>query len=486
MNDDLQAVADAFRGTMPRDAHVSVFRIDQLDRTGVPVVQANLILPDEPATIGYGYGFTKVEAEVGALGELCEEVHVGRHVAEAPRVTGSHASLSCERPVADPLTLCLPAGSDYAPDLALDWIEARRWPSGEAVLVPREWVAAYPYQLGAKPRLITPITNGLGAGFDLEHAIAHGIMEALQRDGNVTGYRALDQGIVVEPDAVADAQVQGLLDRLRALGIGVTVKLASTEFGMTNLYVVGDDRGQPVVPIQVTACGEAVHPDRSRGLRKALLEFCGSRARKAATHGPVPLLRKALPAEYVERQLAVAMLDEEEPRALAAMVEWMGLDAAALRARLAGTVFSERQRRNLSDLPDAGAAAVASSKDRLDLLVRALAAEGLEVLYVDCSPSAEVRVVKVVVPGLESETMSYHRIGWRGVRRLRARGDALLRDAPGEGLQRVRLRPEDEARAGGPAWFDTALATRIVGGLYPMYRETGTFSAQLASRKEAA
>jgi ribosomal protein S12 methylthiotransferase accessory factor len=486
MSDDLQAVADAFRGTMPRDAHVSVFRIDQLDRTGVPVVQANLILPDEPATIGYGYGFTEVEAEVGALGELCEEVHVGRHVAEAPRIAGSHASLSRERPVADPLTLCLPAGSDYTPDLTLDWIEARRWPSGEAVLVPREWVAAYPYQLGAKPRLITPITNGLGAGFDLEHAIAHGIMEALQRDGNVTGYRALDQGLVVEPDAVADAQVQGLLDRLRALGIGVMVKLASTEFGMTNLYVVGDDRGQPVVPIQVTACGEAVHPDRARGLRKALLEFCGSRARKAATHGPVPLLRQALPPAYVERQLAVAMLDEEEPRALAAMVEWMGLDAAALRARLAGTVFSERQRRRLSDLPDAGAAAVASSKDRLDLLVRALAAEGLEVLYVDCSPSAEVRVVKVVVPGLESETMSYHRIGWRGVRRLRARGDALLRDAPGEGLRRVRLRPEDEARAGGPAWFDTALATRIVGGLYPMYRETGTFSAQLAARSEAA
>ncbi|MGG5888296.1 hypothetical protein ACLF3G_14265 [Falsiroseomonas sp. HC035] len=89
MSDDLQAVADAFRGTMPRDAHVSVFRIDRLDRTGVPVVQASLILPDEPATIGYGYGFSAVEAEVGALGELCEEVHVGRHVAEAPRVTGS-------------------------------------------------------------------------------------------------------------------------------------------------------------------------------------------------------------------------------------------------------------------------------------------------------------------------------------------------------------------------------------------------------------
>lgn len=480
MSDDLHAVAAAFRGTMPPNSHVSVFRIDQLDRIGVPVVQANLILADEPATVGYGYGFTEIEAEVGALGELCEEVHVGRHVAEAERVTGSYADLSRGRAVADPLTLCLSAGSDYDPAMILPWIEARRWPSGEPVLVPREWVAAYPYQLGEKPRLITPITNGLGAGFDLEHAIAHGIMEALQRDGNVVSYRALDQGVVVEPDAVEDAQVRGLLDHLRALGIGVTVKLAATDFGMANLYVVGDDAGQPTAPIQVTACGEAVHPDRNRTLRKALLEFCGSRARKAATHGPIPLLRQNLPSEYVERQLAVAMLDEEEPRALDAMVEWMGQDAASLRARLAGTVFAERARRKLSELPTVPAAAVASSRGRLALLVERLAAEGLEVLYVDCSPpDGGVRVVKVIVPGLEIETMSYHRIGWRGVRRLRERGDPLISDAPRDGAKRVLLRPEDEARAGGPAWFDAALADRIVGKLYPMYRETGTFSAQL-------
>ena len=50
--DHLHAVADAFRATMPRDSHVSAFRIDSLDRIGIPVVQANLILPDEPATIG--------------------------------------------------------------------------------------------------------------------------------------------------------------------------------------------------------------------------------------------------------------------------------------------------------------------------------------------------------------------------------------------------------------------------------------------------
>jgi ribosomal protein S12 methylthiotransferase accessory factor len=481
MSDELRRVADAFRATMPKDSHVSVFRIDHLDRIGIPVVQANLILADEPATTGYGYGFTEVEAEVGALGELCEEVHCGAAIKRLPRVIGSHAELSRSHAVADPLTLCLPAGSDYTPETELAWVEARRWPSGEAVLVPREWVAAYPYQLGEKPRLITPITNGLGAGFDMEHAIAHGIMEALQRDGNVVSYRALDRGAVVDPDAVADPQVRELMDHLRSLGIEVMVKLAADDFGMANLYVVGDDRGEPVVPIQITSCGEAVSPDRERTLRKALLEFCGSRARKAATHGPILLLRKALPADYVERQIGVAMLEEEEGRALRAMVEWMDKDAAILRGRLSGNVLSARSHRLFSSLPTLPAASVAGAKDRLGLLMQRLAAEELEVLVVDLSPPGHaIRVVKVIVPGLESETMSYHRIGWRGVRRLRDRADPLILDAPREGAKRVLLRPKDEARAGGPAWFDAELADRIVGTLYPLYRESGTFSAQLA------
>ena len=110
----------------------------------------------------------------------------------------------------------------------------------------------------------------------------------------------------------------------------------------------------------------------------------------------------------------------------------------------------------------------------------------MDILYVDCSPpGGAMRVAKAIVPGLECETMSYHRLGWRGVARLRERDDPLLRDAPGEGRRRVRLRPEDEARVGGPAWFDAALADRIVGTLYPLYREPGPFSAQLARRVAA-
>ncbi len=479
-------IAATFRAALPDDG-VSILRIEGLDRTGIPVTQANLTVPNKTVTTGHGYGFTADEADVGALGELCEEALCGAHVAALPQVVASHAELVGRRGAAtviDPLTLCLEAGTAYDADRRIVWVEGARWPSGEPVMIPADWVAAHAYQLGHKPDLIMPITNGLGAGLDLAHAIGHGVMELLQRDGNVVGYRALDQGVVVELDAVEDAAVRALLDRLRGDGIDVTVKLASTEFGMSNLYVVGNDRGDPATALQVTACGEAAHPDRERALRKSLLEFCGSRVRKAATHGEIERVRAVMGGTHVARQIEAARPDGEESRALDAMVEWLDQDAATLRARLAPTVFSERSRVPFSSLPTTGAASVADPAARLALIASRLAAEGLDIVVVNCSPpGSAVSAVKVVVPGLEAEIMSYGRIGWRGVRRLRDRDDPLVLDRPCDGARRVLMRPDDEARAGGPAWFDATLAERIVGPLYPLYREPGCFSAQLRREK---
>lgn len=489
MTQTLDQVAAAFRATLPEGDPQSAFRIDHLDRVGVPVVQANVSHDGKPAISGHGYGVSEIEAAVGGWGELCEELHCLTWLQRTPGIQASYAELlraHGPRGVADPLTLCLPAGSDYDDAMTLSWVAGRRHGSDESVWVPREWVAAYPYYLREPARLIVPITNGLGAGFDPGHAIAHGVMELLQRDGNVLTYRALDGGVVVDIDTDEGPEVMGLLARLRNLGIAVRVKLACTDFGLSNLYVVGDDHGTPTVPIQITACGEASHPDRSRALRKALLEFIGSRARKAATHGPLDLLRASLPAAYFDAEMKAAMTGDET-RSLEAMAEWLPQPVEELRRRLSGSVFSEHRRVALSSLPTVAPDAVATGADRLALLAQRLRADGLDILYVDCSPpGGAISVVKTIVPGLESETMSYHRIGWRGVRRLRERGDRLVHPAPGAGLSRVRLRPDDEERAGGPAWFDVALARRMVETLYPLYRESGVLSARLLLQRRAA
>ncbi len=120
-----------------------------------------------------------------------------------------------------------------------------------------------------------------------------------------------------------------------------------------------------------------------------------------------------------------------------------------------------------------------------DELAGRLSAAGLDVLYVDHSPedAAErgVHVVKAIVPGLEVETMSYHRIGERNARRLLERGsDMVGLGEPHAGALPVRLTAEAEARLGGPVWLDPAAVDRAVGELYPLYREPEYHSTQVA------
>ena len=121
--------------------------------------------------------------------------------------------------------------------------------------------------------------------YDMSRAMGHGVGEVLQRDGNGLEFRALDAGRVVELTGVRDPVTLDVLGRLRDAGIDPLVKLAATDFGLPNVYVVGRAPGDDLVT--ATACGEAVHPDRDVALRKAVLEFASARARKGFMHGPL-------------------------------------------------------------------------------------------------------------------------------------------------------------------------------------------------------
>ena len=120
-------------------------------------------------------------AILGALGEIAEMVWptltpVGAR--QDPRQLcrpGGRASATTA--IADPLTLCLPAGSPVGRDTPLDWVEARRWADGSTVLVPIDLAAYSAKELspGYRP-FTTIISNGMGAGPDLDWAIGHGLL----------------------------------------------------------------------------------------------------------------------------------------------------------------------------------------------------------------------------------------------------------------------------------------------------------------------
>ncbi|RYZ42105.1 MAG: hypothetical protein EOO71_09435 [Myxococcaceae bacterium] len=469
---------------------LQTFRIDPIDRLDVPVVSASLRLGPQPGAVAhcYGYGMTEEEAHVGALGELVEETFSEHAMLRMPRVHGSYAALVRDRgptAVADPLTLGLPAGSPYRPDMPLVWVEAWRLSTGEKVLVPEEFIAIHPGQLQGKAPLITPITNGQGAGLTRQQALVHGLLEVLQRDGNGLQYRAMDQGVVLDlEDAELAPDVRALLERYQRAGVEVLAKLASTDFGLVNVYVVGRDLSVGDQPLMVTACGEAADPDRDRALRKALLEYACARSRKAFSHGPLSEVARIATEEYMERFVPLVDLGTEESRALQAMAEWARMPAAALRELTACTLMRRRTVR-FGDLPRAPA--MEDPSLRCDHVVSQLQAAGFDILVADLSPAGRsVHVVKVLVPGLEVETMSYGRLGERNVARLLERRDPLVgMGAPPPGAQPVRLTPEAEERLGGPAWFNVRLAEARVGRLYPLYREPErhAVAALLASRR---
>ncbi|WP_182084019.1 YcaO-like family protein [Aureimonas sp. ME7] len=481
---ELPPAARAYRDALPPGRFVG-FPLQGLDRTGVKAWKVALFLDDAGAMpgnlpSGYGYGFDDDTAIIGAFAEIAEAILPTLRLMKEPRWIGSYSELLRERGesgIVDPLTLCLPAGSPVTRDTPLAWIEARRRRTDEPVLVPMDVAATDTFELpeGYQP-FTTLITNGLGAGPDLDWAIGHGLLELLQRDGNGLGFRALDRGEVLEIDeGDLDDETRALLHHLDASGIEVIPKFATDAFGLANVYVVGFDRpgSGPREPIMLSACGEACDPDRRVALRKALLEFCSARVRKAYAHGRMSEARAVAPAGFIEDFLANAMpsLVGGESRAFTAMRDWATRPADDLRAALEGTVYDRRATKRFADLP---ATPLATSREKGRFAAEALEAQGFDVLVVNGSPTdGSVGVAKVIVPGLEVETMSYYRIGERNARRLIESGSDLIRfGEESETLRPVRLTPQALERLGGrQPLLDTAAVDRAVGPLYPLYRE---------------
>jgi YcaO-like protein with predicted kinase domain len=434
-----------------------VFAIDALDRTGVPVWNATA--PGQLGASGIGYGETPEAAMLGALGEAAEGAAAARYAARAPVRQLSVAEARRAGGV-HPARLSLVAGTTVNDDTRLLWVPARTWPDDQPRLLPLEAVvttatefqrAAAP--LGSREPLFPPITNGLGAAGFLgrERAIRHGLLELLQRDLNWSQFKALDTGRMVDPRQVAPSIARCIAEA----GLELRLKYAGSTLGVHALHCSAVDAAGATVPIARTATGEGADPDPIVAGRKAILELCASRCRKRFVFGGEAALRIA-PAQYREHARKIARSDAREVGwdLVGRFDDLLGdpdaLDAVVERITQVGRAV---------ELPAASAA---------DVLPGTLQAEGWEVIVVDLTAEDEAaHVVKVVVPGLEAEVLSHHRLSDRGVARLAERCPSLVARSAGDlgpGWQRVVTQD-------APAWVDVDAMKQLTARFLPLYRE---------------
>ena len=252
-NSIYQNAVAKYRAALPA-GELNEFALSDADRLGIHCHSAVFYPDNGPHKGGVGYGLAADAATCGAYGELTEDFWAHQALEAWPKIRASFAELkSRERKAIDPLDLCLEAGSLYDEHIELDWVEIEKL-SGDKVLIPLEFVACgwsdLPEignpALGETRRgfLVTPITNGLGAGTTREMAVIHGLLELLQRDGNGLSIRALATTDAVDLSTIHDPVARELLDKFERAGVDVVVKLASTDRDIPGFYVSGLDRAE--------------------------------------------------------------------------------------------------------------------------------------------------------------------------------------------------------------------------------------------------
>lgn len=346
--------------------------ITGLDRLGVPVALAVRPLGRSLA-VSQGKGLKLAEAMLAAVFEALESAAAERHALPLRCATAADLSRSAR---AVPLQrLPRRRGAAARDSQALLWVEGRDLADGEAVWLPYELVHSdYTLPSPVSAGHFAQSSNGLGAGTTREAALRHALLELVERDALAlwqadaagTARRRLDLS------TVKGSACRELLRHVEALGFGVVALDITSDLGVATIACrlvppAGDDDGMAHVPE-----GSAAALDPEAALLGALLEAIQTRVTFIAGSRD-----DLLPLDY----LALERAREQD--------YWRRLATAAAPAP------------GLADLP---AWRVADDAAAARLILARLDAAGLgPAIVVDFPPPLpEVRVLRVVVPGLEA------------------------------------------------------------------------------------
>ena len=355
------------------------------DLGGLQIAQAARPGGAWSSSYGSGKGQTAAGAVVGSVMEEIEKWAQEHFTPAAPAgVLGSYDELRSQGGFVDPATLDLPFDSGYDRGQPLRWYRCHDLLEGGTAYLPLDAIDMrqgvhdiYFSRRGARKHLAT---NGLGSGFSLEEAILHGLCEYVERHAQRLAEMFLSNpGIGDHPYRFVDLrtaspQVQDIAARLtgpdsvvRVLDITSDVRIPSFVATITR---------------QRRADGYGTHPEPDTAIAMALLEAAQTLA--SATAGAREDL--SIRARSLGRH--------ERPRPFSAADAWFWLDRDAV----------------LHPVDRAAGYTSADVYDDLRWCLRRVGEAGLDrVLVHDLSHDAvaPARVVRVIVPGLETNNPFY-------------------------------------------------------------------------------
>lgn len=346
-----------------------------LDCIGLPVFMA--VRPNSRSiSVSQGKGLTREAAVASALMEAVEGWHCER--VEVPLAYDSYASLSRRARTIDAMRLPLRRGAAFRPGYPMVWAEAAEVITGGSIWLPFECVSTNFVEPDRAGVTFLASTNGLASGNHRLEAIVHGLCEVVERDSYALWIArgGSDQaGTRLDLTTVQDDTVQGLLYRLSAAGVLVAVWDLTADTGVPSFFCrLVDDPNTPRWALTGVFSGLGCHLDAVVALLRAVTEAVQSRL----TH--ISGARDDM--FHYETQ---ANLDDV--RAAAELAQRPG-NKAFSGIDLSAETFE-------ADIVSLGAA---------------LAQVGIEsIAVVDLTrPEVGIPVVKVVVPGLETNPEHPH------------------------------------------------------------------------------
>lgn len=350
---DPQDTWDVVRPLLKRFGITRVADITGLDGLGIPVVMAVRPLA-KSLSVSQGKGRTTLLAQVSAVMESIELWH-----AEHARPRGLLEAVPADDldlPYAFDEIVTAP-GALISGRSPVDWVTATGVLSARTTWVPLALVTwQSPATAQWRPPGLEWSTNGLASGDSRDEAVLHALYELVERDA----ISAPDEDAMpVDPASVTDAQCAALVERVRAGGARLDVALLPSRFSIPcfSARIWSDD-------FPVTSLGWGAHSDPAVALSRAVTEAAQSRLTGIAGS------REDLPALSGRVRLG-----EPEPPAVASeCTSWAALPVKARDVFL-----------------DVGL-------ELAWLADRVVAVLDREPLVVDLSTTAEIAVVKVVLP----------------------------------------------------------------------------------------